>query len=84
MKLITYINSIVNMEQELRRNRLLEFKKRKVLKGDKVTPIFELSSNSQEEIVLNTIEKIKISLGEKRMNLSDNITKTVKYRPKFR
>ncbi len=84
MKLIIYISSIVDMEQELRRNRLLEFKKRKILKGEKVTPIFELSSNSQEEIILNTLEKIKISLGEKRISLSDNMTKTIKYRPKFR
>ena len=38
MKLITYISSIVDMEQELRRNRLMEFKKRKVLNGEEVTP----------------------------------------------
>ncbi len=84
MKLITYISSIVDMEQELRRNRLMEFKKRKVLNGEEVTPILELSSNSQEEIILKTLEKIKISLGDKRMNLSDSLVKTIKYRPKFR
>lgn len=84
MKLITYINSIVDMEQGLRRNRVLEFKKRKILKGEVVSPIFELVSNSQEEIILKTLEKIKLSLGEKRMNLSDGLVKTIKYRPKVR
>lgn len=84
MRLITYIDSIVDMEKELRRNRLLEVKKNKVLKGEIVTPIVELTVHSQEAIILKALEQIKITLGTKRIGLSDGLVKAIKYRPKIR
>ena len=83
MKVITYINSLLDMEKSLERKRLLHVKGNKAARGEQVKPAINIKKDDKLEFISKVVAHIKVSLKARNISVPRGTGSGSKYLPKI-
>lgn len=83
MQVISYIESILDMETPLARKRILGVKGNKALRGEQVKPGIKLTKDPSLDFMSKAILQIRVSLNARKVNMPENKNPSSKYKAKI-